>query len=620
MCGIAGFTGELDRPVLERMVQSLYHRGPDDRGLWEAPGVSLGMRRLSIIDVAGGGQPMFNEDYTVAIVFNGEIYNHVELQSELVAAGHQFRSHHSDTETLVHLYEEHGLDFLNKLNGMFALALWDIPRRRLLLARDRTGIKPLYFATTRSGVAFGSEIKALLAHPDISRDPNFPALHDYFTFKNIPSPSTAYAAIQQLRPGELAIVEGKEIKRQCWWRVRFAEDASLTEEEAAFRIRSLLEDSVRLQMRSDVPFGAYLSGGVDSSSVVALMSRLTGKPVKTFALTYAPDIAHKGEDQRFARMVSQQYSTEHHEYCLSAQEAVDSIDTVLGAFDEPFSGVTSTYFLTQLISRHVKVALSGDGADELFGSYRAHRMAQPLHELKRIREAGRAPSAADMALLRPFDSQIDDLDRLLERGDEVDRRMALYLWDDAAKQTLLSPKMLALVSGSSSRRKIAEVYDAAGTSDPLNRALYCDFSTLLPDQVLAFVDRLSMAHSVEVRPPFLDHRLVEFAATIPGSMKIKNGREKSILKKAVQGLIPDEILWRPKEGFVLPVDQWLIGELRGRVEAALSPRRLGSHGLLRPERVRLLLDEHYAGTTNHGPRIWNLLMFQIWWEKTYGAS
>jgi asparagine synthase (glutamine-hydrolysing) len=620
VCGIAGFTGDLDRPVLERMVQSIYRRGPDDLGLWEAPGVSLGMRRLAIIDVAGGSQPMFNEDYTVAIVFNGEIYNHVELQSELVAAGHKFRSHHSDTETVVHLYEEYGLNFLNKLNGMFAVALWDVPRRRLLLARDRTGIKPLYFATTRTGVAFGSEIKAVLNHPDISREPDFSALYDYFTFKNIPSPNTAYASIKQLQPGELAIIEGKEIKRQRWWQVRFAEDVSLTEEDAAGRIRSLLEDSVRLQMRSDVPFGAYLSGGVDSSSVVALMSRITGAQVKTFALTYAPDIAHKGEDQRFARMVSQQYSTEHHEYCLSAQEAVDSIDTVLGAFDEPFSGVTSTYFLTQLISQHVKVALSGDGADELFGSYRAHRVAQPLHELERIRTAGRSLSEADAALLRPFDKQIDELDRLLARGDEVDRRMALYLWDDAAKRTLLSPKMLALVGGASSRQKIADVYGAAGTSDPLNRALYCDFATLLPDQVLAFVDRLSMAHSVEVRPPFLDHRLVEFAATIPGWMKIKDGREKSILKKAVQGLIPDEILWRKKEGFVLPVDQWLLGELRARVEAALSPKRLASHGLLRPERVRLLLDEHYAGTSNHGPRIWNLLMFQIWWEKTYGAS
>jgi len=602
------------------MVQSLYHRGPDDLGLWEAPGVALGMRRLAIIDVAGGGQPMFNEDCTIAVVFNGEIYNHVELQSELEASGHRFRSHHSDTETLVHLYEEHGPDFLSKLNGMFALALWDIPRRRLLLARDRMGIKPLYFAATRTGVAFGSEIKAVLSHPDISRDPNFPALHDYFTFKNIPSPDTAYAAIQQLKPGELAIVEGQEIRRQRWWSVRFAEDASLREEDAAARIRSLLEDSVRLQMRSDVPFGAYLSGGVDSSSVVALMSRLTGMKVKTFALTYGADIVHKGEDQRFARMVSEQYSTEHHEYCLSAQEAVDSIDTVLGAFDEPFSGVTSTYFLTQLISQHVKVALSGDGADELFGSYRAHRLAQPLHALSRIRAAGLDPAADDAALLRPFDKEIDELDRLLGRGDEVDRRMALYLWDDAAKRTLLTPKMLALVGNSSSRRRITEVYDAAGTNDPLNRALHCDIATLLPDQVLAFVDRLSMAHSVEVRPPFLDHRLVEFAATIPGSMKIKNGREKSILKKAVQGLIPDEILWRRKEGFVLPVDQWLLGELRGRVEAALSPKRVASHGLLRAERVRSLLDEHYAGTSNHGPRIWNLLMFQIWWEKTYGAT
>jgi len=598
------------------MVEIIRHRGPDESGVWEGDGISLGMRRLSIIDVTGGHQPMFNEDGTVACVFNGEIYNHVELQKTLVEQGHRFRSDHSDTETIVHLYEQHGLDFLKHLNGMFAIALWDANRRQLVLARDRVGIKPLYFARVPHGIAFASEIKALLRHEAVSRDPDFASLYHYFSLKNVPSPATAYANIGQLRPGECAVFRDGSFERALWWHLAFAENRTMTDEEAAAGIRSLLEDSVRLQMRSDVPFGAYLSGGVDSSSVVALMSRISGTRVKTFSLTYSADIGHKAEDQRFARMVSDQYSTDHHEYLLSPGEAADSIEPVLHAFDEPFSGVTSTFFLTKLISRHVKVALSGDGADELFGSYLSHRLAQPLEARRRLRQQNEPPSPADLEMLKPFDHRLDYLDALLA-DDEAGRRLSLHLWDDATKAALVTDRFYSLAHCVKTRDLVADVLRTAGTTDPLNRALYYDFETLLPDQVLTFVDRLSMAHSVEVRPPFLDHRLVEFAATLPGSMKIRAGREKHILKEAVRGLIPDEVLDRKKEGFVLPVDRWLLGELRPRVEAALTPERLQRHGLLRPYTVGALLAEHFAGKANHGPRIWNLLMFQVWWEKTY---
>jgi len=602
------------------MVEVIHHRGPDDSGFWEGEGVSLGMRRLSIIDLAGGHQPMFNEDGTVACVFNGEIYNYVELQKTLISQGHHFRSDHSDTETIVHLYEQHGLDFLKHLNGMFALALWDSNRRRLVLARDRVGIKPLYFSRVPGGIAFGSEIKAVLRHGAVSRDPNFESLYHYLSLKNVPCPATAYVGVGQLRPGEYAVFHDDSFERTVWWRVEFAEKQAMSEDEASAGIRSLLEDSVRLQMRSDVPFGAYLSGGVDSSSVVALMSRISGAKVKTFSLTYAADIGHKAEDQRFARMVADQYSTDHHEYLLSAGEAADSIDPVLHAFDEPFSGVTSTYFLTKLISKHVKVALSGDGADELFGSYLSHRLAQPLEVRRRLNRDGKKPSKVDIEALKPFHQRLDYLDQLLAIEDEAGRRLSLHLWDDAGKANLVTDRFRALANCVATRDLVADVFRTAGTADPLNRALYYDFETLLPDQVLPFVDRLSMAHSVEVRPPFLDHRLVEFAATIPGYMKIRAGREKHILKEAVRGLLPDEILTRKKEGFVLPVDKWLLGELRPRVESALSPGRLRIHGLLAPDTVNLLLAEHFSGKANHGPRIWNLLMFQIWWEKTYGGA
>lgn len=603
------------------MTDALVHRGPDEAGFWESGEVSLGMRRLAIVDLETGQQPIFNEDATVGVVFNGEIYNYLELQAELKAAGHRFRTDHSDTEILVHLYEQYGDEFLHKLNGMFAIALWDIRRQRLFLARDRAGIKPLYFSMAGGRLIFGSEIKAILQHPAVSREPDFAALSHYLSLKNIPAPSSAFLGIRQLGPGEFICVEGGALTQRIWWRPVFRENARLEEQETAARIRELLEDAVRLQMRADVPFGAYLSGGVDSSSVVALMSRIGGRQVTTFSLVYSGELDNKAADQKYARLVAREFGTDHHEYVLSFREAAASIGAVLDAFDEPFSGVTSTFFITRLIAKHVKVALSGDGADELFGSYLAHRLAQPLHHFARLRARALGDlTSGENNLLQPFSDNLHYLAAVFDRGDEVDRRASLYLWTDAGKNELLSDKMLALSGGAQTRDLVAKRYAEAGTNDPLNRALYCDFVTLLPDQVLAFVDRLSMAHSVEVRPPFLDHRLIEFAGSIPGALKIRNGREKHILKEAVRGLIPQAVIDRRKEGFVLPMDHWLLNNLRDKVEETLAPERLAAHGLLRPGRVRAILDAHYARAANHGPRIWNLMMFQLWWEKFFVVS
>jgi asparagine synthase (glutamine-hydrolysing) len=621
MCGICGFTGKPDRQALQRMTDAITHRGPDEAGFWENGEISLGMRRLAIVDLETGQQPIFNEEATVGVVFNGEIYNYPELQAELKAQGHRFRTDHSDTEVLVHLYEQCGDAFLHKLNGMFAIALWDIPRRRLFLARDRAGIKPLYFSLAGACLIFASEIKSILQHPAVSCEPDFAALYHYLSLKNIPSPWSAFRNISQLGPGQSIIFENGELNRRNWWRPIFAEDDRLGEQEAAARVRELLEDAVRLQMRADVPFGAYLSGGVDSSSVVALMTKIGGRQVTTFSLVYSDDLDNKVADQTYAKLVSREFGTDHHEYVLRFQEAADSIDAVLDAFDEPFSGVTSTFFITKLIANHVKVALSGDGADELFGSYLAHRLAQPLYHFARLR--GRTASVLtsdESSRLAPYSDKLDYLATIFDRGDEVDQRASLYLWTDADKKALLTDKMLALSGGAQTRDLIATRYAEAGTHDPLNRVLYCDFLTLLPDQVLAFVDRLSMAHSVEVRPPFLDHRMIEFAATIPGELKIRNGREKHILKEAVRGLIPQAVIDRRKEGFVLPIDYWLLHNLRAKVEETLAPARLAAHGLLRSDRVGEVLDAHYARVANHGPRIWNLMMFQLWWEKFFAAS
>jgi asparagine synthase (glutamine-hydrolysing) len=610
MCGIAGFTGPHNRKVLESMTECLRHRGPDAVGYWEGEKVSLGMRRLAIIDVATGQQPVFNEDGTIAVVFNGEIYNHVELREGLQRSGHRFSTDHSDTEVLVHLYEDLGLDFLHELNGMFAIALWDARQQRLVLARDRLGIKPLYFARIPGGVAFGSEPKALLKHPEISRTPDFTAIHHYLSLKNVPAPLSAFRDIEQLRSGEVAVCSGAEIVRRRWWRIEFDQSVDLDESEAADQIRALLEDSVRLQMRSDVPFGAYLSGGVDSSSVVALLAKLGARDIKTFTLVYDDDFPNKEADRHFARTVADRYATEHHEHRVTFADLPEKLDHVVRSFDEPFSGVISTYFITQSISRHVKVALSGDGADEMFASYLAHRLAAPL--------AAYAAGCNDPGPLVPFENDVPRLAALVARGDEAARRAGLFLVDDAEKYELYSPKMREAIGGFATEELIRETLQQCRSSDPLNRALFLDLETLLPDQVLAFVDRLSMAHSVEVRPPFLDHRLVQFVADLPGSFKIKAGRVKHILKEAVRDLLPAELLARPKEGFIMPVNEWLIGSLKGYVQATLAPDRLARHGLFRAGAIQQVLDAHYCGTANHGSRIWNLLMLQLWWEEYVG--
>ena len=592
------------------MTECLRHRGPDSAGYWEGPDISLGMRRLAIIDVATGQQPVFNEDGTIAVVFNGEIYNYIELRDALQCAGHRFSTDHSDTEVLVHLYEDHGLDFLHELNGMFAIALWDARRRQLVLARDRLGIKPLYFARIPGGVAFGSEPKALLEHPAVSRAPDFTAIHHYLSLKNVPAPLSAFRDIEQLRCGELAVCSVDEIERRRWWNVDFDRCADLDESDAADQIRALLEDSVRLQMRSDVPFGAYLSGGVDSSSVVALLANLGASKIKTFTLVYDDNFPNKEEDRHFARLVARHYGTEHLEHRVTFTDLPEKIDHVVRSFDEPFSGVISTYFITQSISRHVKVALSGDGADEMFGSYLAHRLAEPL--------AAYAGGRNDPGALVPFENDMPRLAGLVARGDEAARRAGLFLLDDAKKYELYSPKMREVVAGSLTEELIRGALRDCRVRDPLNRALFLDLKTLLPDQVLAFVDRLSMAHSVEVRPPFLDHRLVQFVAGLPGNVKIKAGRVKHILKEAVRDLLPAEVLSRPKEGFIMPVNEWLIGSLKGYVQATLAPARLARHGLFRANAIQGMLGAHYGGVANRGNQIWNLLMLQLWWQEYVG--
>ena len=629
MCGICGFTGEGDQALLGKMSATLIPRGPDDAGYYQDGSVSLAIRRLAIVDLETGGQPIANEDESLWVVFNGEIYNHVELRQGLLKQGHRFRTHHSDTETIVHLYEEYGdlWPVKGEVNGMFGLALWDKQRRRLLLYRDRIGKKPLYWCQIGQDLVFASEIKAILAHGRVSRQLDFNALYHYFSLKNLSAPATAFRDIKQLLPGPYLIWDNGKVETRPYWRVDFSQPLmDITPPEAAAHLVALLDDAVRLRMACDAPYGAYLSGGVDSSSVVALMCRHQTQPVISFSLGYDEEpqgqFLGKSQDIVFARLMSQRLATEHHEYILSPEEFAEDLPKVLRAFDEPFSGTISTFFLSILIHRHVKVALSGDGADELFGSYLPHRLSWPLHHYLQLQKRGKSDlqslSAEERLLLRPFDSpeQFAFLQSLAS-PDQAEWRMRLAVFGEREKHRLLSPAFLAEVGDAGTYLYYRRLLAQTTARDPLNVTLEIDQRELLPNQVLPFMDRLSMAHSIEVRSPYLDYRIIEFANRLPGDFKIHQGINKYVHKLAMQGLVPEDLLNRPKEGFVQPIYSWMDTCLKAWVQATLAPERLRRHGLLLPEHVAGLLNEHYSGAANHSAQIWNLLCFQTWYEKVY---
>lgn len=607
MCGIAGFVGPRAPDALRRMLGVLRHRGPDGEGLWESDAASLGMRRLAIVDLESGHQPFFNEDRTIVCVFNGEIYNHRELRTDLIRAGHEFRSDHADGEVIVHLYETYGLDFLLRLDGMFAVALWNAATRTLVLARDRLGIKPLYFTDRPSGgLAFGSEPKALMTLPGVDLSPDPLALHHYLSYKHLPAPMSAFRAIRQLRAGELMVVAPECASRRIWWTPAAPQSMVRNETEAAETIRDLLSAAVRRQSMADVPCGAYLSGGVDSSTVAALMALHAGRPIETFTLVYDEAIDGKDADRHFAREVAARYGTRHHECRISAADVPDQLQAIVAAFDEPFSGVISTYFLTREMARHVKVALSGDGADEIFASYRPHRLAAGLAAVRRAGRANDVPELVGLA-----DGDQSTVARLAGMS-EVDARMALYLRSDQQALALLHPELRREVLGEPSAEMTARLYAQSETADPLNRALLVDQMSMLPDQVLAFVDRLSMAHSLEVRPPFLDHALVTFVNGLPGELKIRQGRVKHILKQAVADLLPAGLVDRPKEGFLMPINRWLLTSLRTLIDDTLGADAVRRSGVLDAAAVRRLVDAHRSEPMRLGDQLWNVIMLQLW--------
>src|SRR5215510_6855377 len=596
------------------MTALLAHRGPDGEGSYTSPSqiMNFGHRRLSIIDLAGGVQPMANEDGSVVVAFNGEIYNYRDLAAEL-AARHAFRTR-SDTEVLVHLYEDAGERMMERLNGMFSFALWDERRRRLLLVRDRLGVKPLYWTQIAGRFAFASEMKALLFWPEFCREIDPAALAHYLSLRYVPEPRTIFAGIQALPAGHYLLWEpGRAPHIRSYWSLDFSRTTDASEEVLVDRLDELLLDAIRLRLRSDVPVGAYLSGGLDSSLVVAMAKQRCGADLNTFSLGYADRPTDKN-DLHYARLMARRLGTEHHEVIMEAEDLAQRLPEIVRHLDQPFSGVLSTFFLTELVSRHVKVVLTGDGADDLFASYGHHRLVWPLCALDAARRAGSNDpyQTADL-------SPLSDRAELVRRFDglpiaAVRANFGAFCMED--KRALLTRSEGRALVAYDATALLAGHVQASTATDDLNRMLDLDIRTSLPGEVLLFCDRLSMAHGVEARSPFLDYRIAEFSATLSGRLKINGSTLKYILRRLAARYLPSEILNRPKEGFVQPNHVWLRTALDGLLADVLSPAELSKTALFDAKFVRRIVSEHRQGTKDHAFRIWTLVMFQMW-HRTY---
>jgi asparagine synthase (glutamine-hydrolysing) len=610
MCGIAGIFGGGDRQTVAAMLEALVHRGPDDGHLVAGLDFVLGARRLAIMDVSEGRQPMSNENGTIWAAQNGELYNYPELYRTLLARGHRLLTH-CDTEVLPHLYEDHRALLPEHIEGMFAVAVWDASAQLGLLARDHMGKKPLYYWQHEGALYFASEIKALLRVPGFLRRLNLEALHHYLGYKHVPHPHTIFDGVFMLPPAHRLIYRpGAPLKLERYWELPLDVDPALDnmpEEELVEQLLALLRRGVERRLMSDVPIGFFLSGGLDSSLSTALAAELCPGRIKTFTLTYGPNSTTEGkeQDRRWARWVAQKYDTEHLEETIAFGDFPENFRRILQSFDEPFSGVVSTYFLSRLISRHVKVALAGDGADELFGSYLSHRLAYPLAHFAEYQRTG------DSRLIRLFEDRPEFLARLAEPADWA-WRAKLLVFSEAEKAQLYSPDVATALRGCSTERHLREAFLPLCDADPLNRILKAEFRTLLPDQVLAFVDRLSMAHALEIRSAFLDTDVVTLVSRLSGRWKIRDGQTKYLLKRAALRYFPEEMVCRPKEGFVMPINAWLMRDLEQYVRQTLDPRGLARHGLFNLAQVQRWLDEFYGGRTEHANKILSLLAFQEW--------
>ena len=619
MCGIAGkFTFDSGAPIdcqrLTAMTNAIAHRGPDADGFYVAPGIGLGHRRLSIIDLATGDQPLSNEDGTVWVVFNGEIYNFADIRADLERTGHRFRTH-TDTEVIVHAYEEWGNRAVDRFRGMFAFALWDERRRRLLLARDRVGVKPLYYSATPGGVVFGSEIKALLEDPDVPRDWCPEALDAYLTLQYVPSPRTIYKAVAKLPPGHLLVAENGHVSVSRYWDLEFLGDGDPSrEDEYLDRLDALITEAVGLRLISDVPLGAFLSGGIDSSLVVAAMVRTSSSRVITTSVGFDEDAFNELE---YARIVARHLGTESHEK-IARPDIADLLPKLAWHLDEPFadSSAVPTYYVSAAAREHVTVALSGDGGDELWAGYARHRVE--AWETKARRWLGRSGRVAGRIAGRlPLGIKGTRALRhlALSPAEACARKHEYGLFESDCRDTFYSGDFATQVADSDPFAGFRLAYDSCPSTDPLDRALYVDVKTYLVDDILTKVDKMSMAVSLEARDPLLDHKLLEFAASVPTALKLKNGRSKYLLRRLLERRLPKAVVDRPKQGFAAPIGQWLRGPLAPMVDALILDGRMRDRGVFESRTIERLWREHRDGVCDHRHRIWSLVMLELWFRQ-----
>jgi len=623
MCGIAGkynFNKELvSKALVKKMCDVINHRGPDDEGFCINENAGIGMRRLSIIDLEGGAQPVFNEDKSLVIVFNGEIYNYKELQIKLSSLGHKFLTN-SDTEVLIHAYEEYGVDFLQKINGMFTIAILDIKKNELFIARDRIGIKPLYYYKSDNSFLFGSEIKCILEDESVERILNREALDLFLSYMYVPAPYCMFKNIYKLEAGYFLTVNSKGFKKTKYWDIDFKEDREKKEEDFKLEFQKLFEDSVKKRMISDVPLGAFLSGGIDSSAIVAQMSKLSKNPVKTFSIGFKEGGYH--DETKYAEQIAKKYQTDHKTFKVDSN-IVELMDMFIHHFDEPFADYAAfpTYVVSRLAKEKVSVVLTGDGGDEIFGGYNRYKTELLMRRYRAIPLVIR--KFIFIPLFSAFSKVLNANSRSRQFADALVKRNKQSLrpfkdayfesfqkFDNHFKNKLLKynsiPKTFAIETMSNNWKSDV---------DFLSKRLYADQKTNLPEDMLTKVDRVSMAASLEARVPFLDHRIIELAARIPSKYKIKKYRLKHFLKESFSELLPNNIINRPKHGFSSPIDKWMRNELKDYITNRLSIDSLNATGIFNFDEVQSLLCLHMLGKKNYGEHLFMILVCQDWAKK-----
>jgi asparagine synthase (glutamine-hydrolysing) len=628
MCGIAGIArasrAPVERETVERMCEAQSHRGPDARGLHTDAGIALGIQRLRVVDLVTGDQPIHNEDRSVTVVLNGEIYNFDELRRRLRAGGHRFATE-GDTEVIVHLYEELGPACVAELHGMFAFALWDKRRAQLLLARDRVGKKPLFYCERDGALSFASELGALMQDPEVPRDVDRHALDAYLAFGYVPAPLSAFAAVRKLMPASTLVYRDGVAQTERYWRLDYShKHPPASEQEIAEELREGIRRAVKRRMVADVPMGAFLSGGVDSSAVVAAMAESSPQPVKTFSIGF--------EEKRFnelpqAALVAREFATEHHELVVRP-DAIEMLTKIARHYGEPFADASAlpSFYLARFAGEHVTVALNGDGGDESFAGYPRYTTNLALARLDRLPAAARRGAGALARRASPGGDPRALRSKLvrtasalaLSREERYIAQSSTFTQD--ARRRLYTPEHAATLGVSRSAETLLDPWRSSSAHEHLDQMLDVDVNSYLPGDLLTKIDIATMAYSLEGRSPLLDHELMELAASLPGAMKAGRGQRKRVLRMALRGWVPDAILDAPKQGFELPVARWFRGELRGFAREVLLDPGATSRGWCRPAEVGRLLDEHSAGSHDHTKRIWTLLMLELWFSETFEDS